>query len=127
MGRWLLGPLAGRWLAAREAHCDRHAVIRGADPLSLADALLTAARPTRLETVALGASDTSVLKLRVNLLLAFADRRPVACCGHGRWAVSSVGLMLVFVSCLPHHTGTQALDVVHTGTEHAFNYVWAGR
>lgn len=123
-GRWLLQPHARRWLAAREAHCDREAVIRGAAPLSLAEALVQAARPTRPEAVALGARDTTILKLRIGLLFAFAEKRPVPCCGRGLSAVSTAFLLLVIVSFLPHHTGTEALDAVHAGAEHAFTYFW---
>ncbi len=75
-GRFLLEPHAARWQAAREAHCDREAVIHGAAPLPLADAIVRAARPSSREAVALGARDTAVLKFRIGLLLAFAERAP---------------------------------------------------
>lgn len=123
-GRWLLDPHARRWLAARETHCDREAVMHGAAPLSLAAAIVQAARPTRSEVVALGAPDTSVLRLRIGLLFAFAEKRPAHRRRRGPSAVA-IALALVAVALvLPHHTGTEALDAVHAGVEQAFTYFW---
>lgn len=123
-GRWLLAPHANRWLSAREAHCDREAVIRGAAPLPLADAIVQAARPGAGEAVALGARDMSMLKFRVALLFAFAEKRPERCCHRGQAALPTTFILLVFVLLLPHRTGTAALDALHSGAEQALTYVW---
>lgn len=124
LGRFLLEPHAARWQAAREAHCDREAVIHGASPLSLADAIVRAARPGVREAVALGARNTAVLKLRIGMLLAFAERAPARCCR--QWVSTfPMALVLLFIALLlPHRTGTAALDALHAGTEHALTYLW---
>ncbi len=123
-GRFLLEPHVTRWYAAREAHCDREAVIRGALPLPLADAIVQAARPSVREAVALGARDTTVLKFRIGMLLAFAERSPARCCHQGPSAFPTAFVLLVLALLLPHQTGTAALDVLHTGAEHALTYFW---
>lgn len=120
-GRALLEPHAARWRAAREAHCDRQAVIDGAAPLSLADAIVRAARPA-VSQVALGARDTAVLKFRVGMLLAFAEKSPARCCDRGLAAFPAAIVLLIAVLFLPHQTGTAALDALHTGAEHALTY-----
>lgn len=124
LGRFLLEPHAARWQAAREAHCDREAVIHGASPLSLADAIVRAARPGAREAVALGARNTAVLKLRIGMLLAFAERTPTRCCR--QWVSTfPMALALLFIALLlPHRTGTAALDALHAGTEQALTYLW---
>jgi hypothetical protein len=121
-GKRLLAPHAARWLDAREAHCDREAVLRGASPLALAHAIVRAARPSRAESVALGARDVSMLKLRVGLLVAFAERPPVRCCHRSVSVLSSTVVLLAFTLLLPHRTGTAALDALHTGAEHSLTY-----
>lgn len=123
-GRFLLDPHAARWQAAREAHCDREAVIRGAAPLPLADAIVRAARPSACEAVALGASDTAVLKFRIGMLLAFAERPPARCCHQGPSAFPVSFVLLIIALILPHQTGTAALDVLHTGAERALTFFW---
>lgn len=121
-GRFLLAPHAARWRAAREAHCDREAVIHGAAPLALADAIVRAARPTQRDAVALGTGETAVIKFRIALLLAFAERAPLRCCSEGRSAIP-VALALFFIALiLPHRAGTEALDVLHSSAEHALTY-----
>jgi hypothetical protein len=121
-GRFLLEPHAARWQAAREAHCDREAVIHGAAPLPLAHAIVRAARPGAREAVALGARDTAVLKFRIGMLLAFAERPPMRCCHQGPSAFPVAFVLLLITLLLPHQTGTAALDVLHTGAEHALTY-----
>lgn len=121
-GRFLLEPHASRWYAAREAHCDREAVVRGSSPLPLADAIVRAARPSAREAVALGARDTAVLKFRIGMLLAFAERRPTHCCHQGRSAFPVALALLLLATVLPHQTGTGALDALHLGAEHALTY-----
>lgn len=123
-GQFLLQPHAARWQAAREAHCDREAVILGAPPLSLADAIVRAARPGAREVVALGAPDTAILKLRIGMLLAFSERAPARCCHQHPSAFPAAFVLLLIVLVLPHHSGTAALDVLHTGAEHALTYFW---
>lgn len=123
-GRFLLEPHAVRWQAAREAHCDREAVILGAAPLPLADAIVRAARPGAREVVALGARDTAVLKFRIGMLLAFSERAPARCCHQGLLAFPVAFVLLLIALLLPHQTGTAALDALHTGAEHALTYFW---
>ncbi|MEY4547333.1 MAG: hypothetical protein RL685_3528 [Pseudomonadota bacterium] len=124
LGRFLLAPHAARWQAAREAHCDREAVVQGAAPLSLADAIVRAARPSAREAVALGARDTAVLELRIGMLLAFAERPPVRCCHQGPSAFRMALVLLILALFLPHQTGTEPLDALHTGAEHTLTYFW---
>jgi hypothetical protein len=123
VGRFLLEPHARRWYAAREAHCDREAVIQGFPPLSLADAIVRAARPGTFEVVPLGAPDMSVLRLRVGMLLAFAEERPVRCCHPGMSALPAALALLLLALLLPHQTGTGALDALHRGAERALTYI----
>lgn len=123
VGRWLLDAHAARWQAARESQCDRVAVIRGAAPLALADAIVRAARPSAREVVALGARDTAVLKFRVGMLLAYAEKAPVQ--HHQGPATSPLAVLLLLVALLlPHQAGTAALDLLHTSVEHALTYFW---
>jgi len=122
LGRGLLESHATRWQASREAHCDREAVVDGAAPLSLADAIVRAARPSSREAVALGARDTAVLEFRVRLLLAFAGKAPARCSHRHSSAVALALAVLLIVLLLPHHTGTAALDALHLGTEQTLAY-----
>lgn len=124
LGRGLLEPHTARWRLAREAHCDREAVVYGAAPLSLAEAIVKAARPNRAEVVALGSTDVSVLKLRVELLLAFSEEPPHSCCANSFSAFPLTAALLFIAALLPHQTGTAALDALHLGTEHAFSLLW---
>jgi len=119
VGRRLLDPHASTWLSAREAHCDREAVLRGAQPLPLADAIVRAARPTARQAAALGARDTSVLELRIGMLLAFAERAPRRCCRHEPTGLPVAVALLLLALLLPHQAGTGALDALHTGSEQA--------
>lgn len=122
-GSLLLKKHVARWLAAREAHCDREAVVHGAEPLPLADAIICAARP--IETVALGAKDTQTLRFRIQMLLAFSERKPTHCCHQGRLAMPIAAAILLAVVLLPHQAGTEALDVIHRGAEGALTYFWS--
>jgi Zn-dependent protease with chaperone function len=124
LGRFLLEPHAARWYGAREAHCDREAVVHGALPLSLADAIVRAARPSSFETVALGARDTAMLEFRVRMLVAFAERTPDRCCHRGPSPFPMACVLLMLALLLPHQTGTAALDILHTSAEHALLYFW---
>ena len=122
LGRRFLEPHSARWLAAREAHCDREAVIHGAAPLSLANAIVRAARPGAHVAVALGARDTTALKFRVEMLLAFAERSPTPCCARVSSTFSVALVLLLLTLILPHQTTTGPLDALHTGAEHALTY-----
>lgn len=140
VGRRWLAAHATRWVAAREVHCDRGAVLEGAEPLALAEAIVRAARPSlqrvvpAVSTVAVaplggtdgagGASDTSAISRRVRLLVGFSERAPSACgCARrAAWPWAVVGLIAAMV--MPHHTGTQALDALHIGAEHAVHWLW---
>lgn len=123
-GRMLLAPHAARWKGAREAYCDREAVIHGASPLPLADAIVRAARPTAKEAAPLGARDTAVLELRVKMLLAFSERAPQRAGSDSRSAIPFALILLLMTVLLPHRTGTAALDALHTGAEQALTYLW---
>ena len=72
----------------------------------------------------LGASDTAVLKLRVGMLFAFAERAPARCCHQGVSAFPTAIVLLLIALLLPHQTGTAALDALHAGAEHTFTYFW---
>jgi hypothetical protein len=122
-GRFLLEPHAARWSAAHEARCDREAVLHGALPLPLADAIVRAARPSARELAALGAHDTSMLRFRIDLLLAFAERAPDACRHRGRSPFPLAFALLAGALVLPHQAGTAALDTLHTSTERALTHI----
>lgn len=122
-GRFLLAPHMKRWRAAREAHCDREAVLHGAAPLPLADAIVRAARPALTAAAPLGASETSVLKLRIGMLVAFSEQAPRRCKQENRGSMPLTLVLLVGAILLPHQVGTSALDVLHTAAERALTYL----
>lgn len=122
-GRLLLKRHVDLWYGTREAHCDREAVMRGAAPLPLAEAIVKAARPTRRQAVALGAHNAKVLQFRVAMLLAFAERRPFRCCHRGPSAFILAFALPLVALLLPHQTGTAALDVLHTSVEQALTFL----
>jgi Zn-dependent protease with chaperone function len=122
-GRFLLEPHAARWTAAHEARCDREAVLRGALPLPLADAIVRAARPSVREVAPLGARDTSMLRFRIDLLLAFAECAPDACRHRGRSPFPLAFALLASALVLPHQAGSAALDTLHTSTERALTHL----
>lgn len=122
-GRFLLEPHAARWSAAHEARCDREAVLRGASPLPLADAIVRAARPFVRELAPLGARDGDMLRFRIELLLAFAERAPDACRHRGRSPFPLAFALLASALVLPHQAGTAALDTLHTSTERALTHL----
>jgi hypothetical protein len=120
LGRVLLRDELARWVLARELHCDRAAVVCGASAPALAQALVSAARPPPREPQpALGAAHADAIRLRVGLLLAYADRRPHATAQPWslRPAVAFLGFVLVLV--LPHHASTLPLDTIHRLSERA--------
>lgn len=113
----LLRPELARWRLAREASCDHGAVQAGANPLALAQAIVSAARPTRATAIATLGGCHGV-KLRVQLLLRYAEQSP----GPRRapsYALPGTPffLALLLLLALPHATGTALLDVLHQGIE----------
>jgi beta-lactamase regulating signal transducer with metallopeptidase domain len=118
LGRWLLRGEHARWLLGREAHCDREAVHSGASAVALAHALLIAARPGHGSfSPALGSGHIEGVKLRLGLLLAYADKRP-GHCKHGP-ALRTVMVVLALVFALPHGGETEPLDTIHRVSERA--------
>ncbi|HMI92306.1 MAG TPA: hypothetical protein VK509_13110, partial [Polyangiales bacterium] len=121
LGRRFLDKELSAWLLAREVHCDREAVLEGAAASALAQALVTAARRMPIAALALqpalGTTDAASLRLRVELLLAYADHAPHRCCRQPVLRFALVALLLALV--LPHSVGTSALDVVHIASEQA--------
>lgn len=113
LGRILLGRELARWVLAREAHCDRVAVARGANALALADAIVRAARP-RGEQPALG-GEVRAIGLRIDLLLGYADARPHRCCED--MGLRALSIPLAVAIALPHFASTALLDAVHAGSE----------
>jgi beta-lactamase regulating signal transducer with metallopeptidase domain len=114
---FLLRSELARWRAGREVVCDEWAVRRAADPLSLADALVAAARidrPLPAFSVALGGNDKGLLRLRIHFLLDYATRPP------GRPSrtpiLVGVGAMLAVLT-LPHAVGAWPLDIAHAALE----------
>jgi len=118
LGRVLLRDELARWVLARELHCDRAAVVCGASAPALAQALVSAARPpTREPQPALGAAHAEAIRLRVGLLLAYADRRPHPAVQP--WSLRPAMAFLGVVLALPHHAGTLPLDTIHRASERA--------
>ena len=118
----LLRPELARWRLAREASCDQGAVLAGANPLALALAIVSAARPAPMPAgtglVATLGGGCHGVKARVRLLLCYADqspeprRPPVRVLPGTRFL-----LALLLLLALPHATGTALLDVLHQGIE----------
>lgn len=119
IARKLLAPHVARWRAAREAHCDREAVVRGVDPLALAQAIVYAARPASSTVAALGVDRRDVIEFRVELLMAFSERSPSRCCQKRSDSVSLAALVTAVVLFLPHHGDSVALDALHATVERA--------
>lgn len=118
IGRKLLDADLARWVTAREAHCDREAVLAGASAPALALALVTAARPgATAPFAALAPSGAASLKLRVDLLLAYAERAPRRCCRERSVRLSLVPLLAALV--VAHEGSTAVLDAVHIASEAA--------
>jgi beta-lactamase regulating signal transducer with metallopeptidase domain len=122
-----LNPLArllrtelGRWVLAREVACDRAAVQSGAEPLSLAAAILVAARPNRparpCAAVCLAGGDVRFVRLRIGLLLAYDSARHLL---EGRKLplLNGAAIVLVATVLLPHAFDAWPLDGLHPGIE----------
>ncbi len=114
---FLLRPELRRWRAAREAVCDFEAVGRSADPLSLAEALVTVSRISRPLpdfSAGLGGAALKLLQLRIHLLLGYASNPRHAVRTPVRWRF----LWIVFALILsPHWLGVWPLDGLHEGVE----------
>lgn len=116
LGGWLLRAEHARWILGREAHCDRQAVVEGASPTALAKALLVAAKTPRPSLrPALGCGQVEAVKLRLGLLLAYADHKPHRC--KRRPALPLLLAVLLAALALPHGTRTDPLDLLHEATE----------
>lgn len=126
-GRVLLEKHARRWYAAREMQCDREAVDIGCPPVPLADAILRAARPESRGAAALGASELAVLRLRIQMLLALAEQKPLRRERHRVSSLPVAALLLLAAVLSPHQLGTGALDALHRGAEHAAAYLLPSR
>lgn len=115
----LLKPELARHHFAREALCDRRAVQAGADPLTLADCILSvASAPVPAVSVsALGGHGIGGVRLRVQLLLGYADGCPPAPRPLAGRVLSAALLLALIVG--PHVTGTGPLDALHHGIEQA--------
>lgn len=115
-GEAILGRSAAAWLFSREVECDRAAVLAGAPPFGVAQALLRAARPPSSAFAHIGGGATR-LKLRVELLLAYAEARPLDDVSRGHAPLFVMLLLAVAVVLLPHSAGAPALDFLHTALE----------
>jgi len=115
----LLADELWHWRRGREALCDEAAVHRGADPCSLAEALVAVARPP----AALGAGvahlgrggGIELLRVRVTLLMDYATSPPRCRCASP--APKLAVLALVTLAVLPHYLGERVLVDLHQGTE----------
>ena len=114
----LAGELA-RWRVGREARCDEAAVHHGAEPLALAQALLTAARPRALPSECAAHlnldSGIEMLRLRVSLLMEYVASPPHCRCRRQWWRLALVAMAVACV--LPHWFGTRLIVEVHQGAE----------
>jgi len=113
---WLLAGEFQRWRWAREARCDRGAVSRGASPLSLAEALVIAARRgavTPLGRPALAhRTDGRFLRLRIMLLLGYATTRVTL--KSRLLPVLAGALTIVLITAwLPHALAAWPVDGLH--------------
>ncbi len=118
LGRVILGTELARWVLARELHCDRAAVLAGASAPALAQALVSAARPPPVAPQpALGSAHAETIKLRVGLLLSYADRSPRSVAPPASLLPALAFLCVVLA--LPHHASTRPLDTLHLASERA--------
>lgn len=103
---------ASAWRFAREIVCDGHAVDQGAWPVSLADAIVTAAKAasnTRRGACAnLCGTQTDALSARINLLLS--DTQPRHICSSSV-KVPAIGSVMITVGLLlPHMLGARVIS-----------------
>lgn len=113
---WLLAGEFQRWRWAREARCDRGAVSRGASALSLAEALVIAAR--RGATTPIGRpalahrSDGRFLRLRIMLLLGYATTR-VTLKSRLLPVLTGALTIVLLTAWLPHALAAWPVDGLH--------------
>jgi Zn-dependent protease with chaperone function len=107
---------AAGWIYRRELACDRAAVLRGATPFGVARALLAAARPPHAALAHIRGGSAKKLRLRVELLLAYAEARP-GDSGRRSWALALATAIGLVALAGPHVGGTDPLDALHTGVE----------
>ena len=108
-----------QWRRGREAVCDEAAVHRGANPYSLAQALVLAARP-KGEVATTGAhlgrgGGIELLRVRISLLMGYAKRTPPCRCA--RTATKIAVLAVAVLAILPHYLGDDLIGEVHQATE----------
>jgi Zn-dependent protease with chaperone function len=115
LGR-LLRREAAAWIYRRELGCDRAAVLHGATPFGVARALLAAARPRHCAMAHIRGGGTKKLRLRVELLLSYAEARPRDG-ARGSWALALAAAVGLVALAGPHVGGTDPLDALHTGVE----------
>ena len=118
-GELLLRREAARWIFEREVQCDRAAVLSGAVPFGLARALVQASRPEQAAIAHLGAGSLGKLRLRIELLLSYAEKRPVDDVTRGASALLLVCTVAGLAITLPHVASTSPLDALHVGVERA--------
>ncbi len=122
LGRWLL-PEWQRWRAERELRCDAAALKANADPLSLAEAILVAARPRRTPVIAalLGGAQPGFINLRIQRLLEPVTE-PVESI-----VVSILPLaLLVSELVLPHLLSSAPIQQIHNIALHPLLAAFAG-
>jgi beta-lactamase regulating signal transducer with metallopeptidase domain len=110
---------AARWIFEREVQCDRAAVLSGAVPFGLARALVQASRPEQAAIAHLGAGSLGKLRLRIELLLSYAEKRPTDDVTRGASALLLACLVAALAVTLPHVASTGPLDALHLGVERA--------
>lgn len=116
LGR-LLRREARVWIYRRELQCDRAAVLHGATPFGVARALLLAARPPHAAVAHIRGGSAKKLRLRVELLLSYAETRPSSDLGRGSWALALAALVGLAALADPHVAGTDLLDALHSSVE----------
>jgi beta-lactamase regulating signal transducer with metallopeptidase domain len=115
-GRFLLEHELDEWLLGRELYCDREAVRKGASAPAIAHAIVTAARPMAPPPMAaLGTTSFEALKLRVQVLLAYAEQPPQP--SRKQPGFAAAVLAMIALALLPHAGATGVLDAVHVIAE----------
>jgi hypothetical protein len=98
--------------------CDRMAVLGGAEAFGVARALLRASAPATQALAHIRGGTSSRLRLRVELLLAYAEAPPSE---RDRGAplatLLSLAAVLLVTLALPHGGKTGPLDLLHTSVE----------
>ena len=115
--RRLLDPELARYHFAREALCDRRAVEGGAEPLALARSIVAVATPGHAQAslAALGGCGVESVRLRVQLLLTYAEHTPEPVKTGTVFGGLVVPILLVGLA--PHFVGVEPLDRMHQAIE----------